>query len=108
MRRHLERGIYQGWDLHQNQLPTRYLATYAFYREGFAAAAARLRNYVHRIESAIMDEPATAKALANFIRRGLICGALTAEEITSTAEISLSTLESIALARAIQTEDSNV
>ncbi len=107
VRRHLERGIYQGWDLHENQLATRYLATYAFYREGFAAAATRLRNYVHRIESAIMDEPATAKALANFIRRGLVCGALTAQEITSQAEISLTTLEAIALARAIQTEDSN-
>jgi hypothetical protein len=107
VRRHLERGIYQGWDLHENQLATRYLATYAFYREGFAAAAVRLRNYVHRIESAIMDEPATAKALANFIRRGLVCGALTAEEITSQAEISLTTLEAIALARATQTEDSN-
>lgn len=107
VRRHLERGIYQGWDLHENQLATRYLATYAFYREGFAAAALRLRNYVHRIESAIMDEPATAKALANFIRRGLVCGALTAEEITSQAEISLTTLEAIALARATQTEDSN-
>ncbi len=107
VRRHLERGIYQGWDLHQNQLATRYLATYAFYREGFEAAAARLRNYVHKIESAIMDEPATAKALANFIRRGLICGALTAEEITAKAEISVTTLESIALARATQTEESN-
>lgn len=107
VRRHLERGIYQGWDLHENQLATRYLATYAFYREGFAAAALRLRNYVHRIESAIMDEPATAKALANFIRRGLVCGALTAEEITSQAEISLTTLEAIALARATQTEDPN-
>ncbi len=107
VRRHLERGIYQGWDLHQNQLATRYLATYAFYREGFEAAAARLRNYVHKVESAIMDEPATAKALANFIRRGLICGALTAEEITAKAEISVTTLESIALARATQTEDSN-
>lgn len=108
VRRHLERGIYQGWDLHENQLVTRYLATYAFYREGFAAAAARLRNYVHHLESAIMDEPATAKALANFIRRGLICGALTAAEVTSATEISLTTLESIALARATQTEDVNV
>ncbi|GAA1495007.1 DUF6986 family protein [Paeniglutamicibacter kerguelensis] len=107
VRRHLERGIYQGWDLHQNQLATRYLATYAFYREGFEAAAARLRNYVHKVESAIMDEPATAKALANFIRRGMICGALTAEEITAKAEISVTTLESIALARATQTEESN-
>lgn len=108
VRRHLERGIYQGWDLHQNQLATRYLATYAFYREGFAAAATRLRNYVHKIESAIMDEPATAKALANFIRRGLICGALTEAEITAQAEVSLTTLEAIALARATQTEDSHV
>lgn len=108
VRRHLERGIYQGWDLHQHQLVTRYLASYAFYREGFAAAATRLRNYVHKIESAIMDEPATARALANFIRRGLICGALSAEEITSNAEISLSTLESIALARETQKEAVNV
>lgn len=108
VRRHLERGIYQGWDLHQNQLVTRYLATYAFYREGFEAAATRLRNYVHKIESAIMDEPATAKALANFIRRGLICGALTEAEITSAAQIEIATLESIALARATQSEDSLV
>lgn len=108
VRRHLERGIYQGWDLHQNQLATRYLATYAFYREGFEAAATRLRNYVHKIESAIMDEPATAKALANFIRRGLICGALTEAEITSAAQIDIATLESIALARATQSEDSLV
>ncbi|MDQ0092843.1 DUF6986 family protein [Paeniglutamicibacter psychrophenolicus] len=108
VRRHLERGIYQGWDLHAHQLATRYLATYAFYREGFAAAAVRLRNYVHKVESAIMDEPATAKALANFIRRGLICGALTGGEITEQAEISLTTLEAIALARATQTEDSHV
>ena len=33
VRRSLERGIYQGWDLHPAQLPTRYLATYAFYRQ---------------------------------------------------------------------------
>ena len=108
VRRHLERGIYQGWDLHQNQLATRYLATYAFYREGFAAAATRLRNYVHRIESSIMDEPATAKALAAFIRRGLVCGALTEAEIASAAQIDIAALESIALARATQSEDSLV
>ena len=44
VRRSLERGLYQGWDLHPAQLPTRYLATFAFYRSGLAAAAARLRN----------------------------------------------------------------
>ncbi|MBS1906145.1 MAG: hypothetical protein JST33_06170 [Actinobacteria bacterium] len=30
-----------------------------------------------------MDEPATARALARFVVRGLECGALTAEEVRS-------------------------
>ncbi|OZB83477.1 aldolase/citrate lyase family protein [Microbacterium sp. 13-71-7] len=81
VRRSLERGYYQGWDLHAAQLPTRYLATYAFYREGFAAAARRLDNYLHGGDAAIMDEPATARALARFVVRGQECGALTAEEV---------------------------
>jgi citrate lyase beta subunit len=80
VRRSLERGYYQGWDLHPAQLPTRYAATFAFYRDGFPAAAARLRTYVARQDSAIMDEPATARALADFLLRGLDCGALSAEE----------------------------
>ena len=81
VRRSLERGYYQGWDLHAAQLPTRYLATYAFYREGFAAAARRLDNYLHGSDATIMDEPATARALARFVVRGLECGALTADEV---------------------------
>lgn len=83
VRRSLERGYYQGWDLHAAQLPTRYLATYAFYREGFAAAAKRLDNYLHGSDATIMDEPATARALARFVVRGLECGALTADEVRS-------------------------
>ena len=35
VRRSLERGYYQGWDLHPAQLPSRFAATYAFYRQGF-------------------------------------------------------------------------
>lgn len=83
VRRSLERGYYQGWDLAAEQLPTRYLATYAFYREGFAAAARRLDNYLHGGDASIMDEPATARALARFVVRGLECGALTAAEVRS-------------------------
>lgn len=83
VRRSLERGYYQGWDLHAVQLPTRYLATYAFYREGFAAAAKRLDNYLHGSDATIMDEPATARALARFVVRGLECGAVTAAEVRS-------------------------
>ncbi|MGE2737493.1 DUF6986 family protein [Mycolicibacterium vaccae] len=99
VRRHLERGIYQGWDMHPAQLVTRYLATYAFYRGAFAPAATRLRNYVHRLDSSVMDEPATARALANGIHRGSVCGALTVDEIETAIDLPLSTVRDIALGR---------
>ncbi|GAA4371727.1 DUF6986 family protein [Paeniglutamicibacter cryotolerans] len=108
VRRHLERGIYQGWDLHPAQLVTRYLATYSFYRDGFGAAARRLNNYVHQIESSIMDEPATARALARFIHRGHSCGALTLEEISAEAGIGFGQLEEIALSRHTTKEECHV
>ena len=88
VRRSLERGYYQGWDLHPAQLPSRFSATYAFYRQGLPAAAVRLRNYVQQTPGAVMDEPATARALANFILRGLVCGASSAEEV-----LALTTLD---------------
>ncbi|MEV7632606.1 aldolase/citrate lyase family protein [Microbacterium sp. NPDC089318] len=96
VRRSLERGYYQGWDLHANQLPTRYLATYAFYREGFDAAARRLDNYLHGADAAIMDEPATARALARFVVRGLECGALTEDEVSSSTGASPAELTRLA------------
>ena len=99
VRRHLERGIYQGWDMHPAQLVTRYLATYAFYRGAFAPAATRLRNYVQQLDSVIMDEPATARALANVIHRGSVCGALTVDEIESATDLPMSTTRDIALGR---------
>lgn len=99
VRRHLQRGIYQGWDMHPAQLVTRYLATYAFYRSAFAPAATRLRNYVHRLDSTVLDEPATARALANVIHRGSVCGALTADEIESATDLPMSTVCDIALGR---------
>ena len=96
VRRSLERGYYQGWDLHANQLPTRYLATYAFYREGFEAAARRLDNYLHGSDATIMDEPATARALARFVVRGLECGALTEDEVRSSTGASPAELTRLA------------
>ncbi|HET7388464.1 MAG TPA: aldolase [Nocardioidaceae bacterium] len=76
VRRSLERGFYQGWDLHPAQLVTRYLATYSFYRSGLSEASARLSAYDGKRESGYLDEPATAAALAGFLLRGLGCGAL--------------------------------
>jgi citrate lyase beta subunit len=76
VRRALERGFYQGWDMHPAQLVTRYLATYAFFRAALPAAAARLAAYVERVDGGVLDEPATARALAGVLVRGLDCGAL--------------------------------
>ena len=81
VRRSLERGYYQGWDLHPAQLPSRYLATYAFFRQGLPAATERLRNYVGGVDAGVLDEPATARALSDFVVRGLDCGATDEEEV---------------------------
>ena len=50
VRRALERGFYQGWDLHPAQLVTRYAATYAFFRAALPAAAGRLAAYLDRTD----------------------------------------------------------
>lgn len=80
VQRSLERGFYQGWDLHPAQLPTRFAATYAFFRHGAAAASARLDAYLRRRAGGVLDEPATARALAGFLLRGIDCGALDPHE----------------------------
>ena len=69
VRRSLERGYYQGWDMHPAQLPTRYAATFGFYRDGLPRAAGRLRNYLEQTGSGVLDEPATARALADYLLR---------------------------------------
>jgi citrate lyase beta subunit len=99
VRRSLERGYYQGWDLHPAQLPTRYAATYAFYRDGFPSAAARLKAYVGQQDSQFLDEPATAVALAGFVLRGLECGAVTEAEIAADIGASRPRLDELARRR---------
>ena len=96
VRRSLDRGFYQGWDLHPGQLVTRYLATYAFFRQALPASAARLRHYVERRNGGIADEPATAQALAGTLARGLACGALDATEVTALAGVDRATIDSYA------------
>ena len=96
VRRSLERGYYQGWDLHPAQLPSRFAATYAFYRQGLPAAAARLRNYVEHTEGGVMDEPATARALAAFVLRGVQCGAVGADDVQALAGVGIPQLTGLA------------
>lgn len=76
VRRSLERGFYQGWDLHPAQLASRYAATFRFFTDGQAAARARLAAYSARRETGIADEPATVRALTDYLARGVACGAL--------------------------------
>ncbi|HEU0287754.1 MAG TPA: aldolase [Nocardioidaceae bacterium] len=99
VRRSLERGYYQGWDLHPAQLPTRYAATYAFYREGLPEAVTRLRAYLGQQDSQFLDEPATAVALAGFVLRGLDCGAVDADELTTGIGADLPRLAQLARRR---------
>lgn len=83
--RSLERGYYQGWDMGAGHLVTRWLATFAFFREGLGIAAPRIGRYLDRQGGAVMDEPATAQALATVVLRGLECGAFDPAEVTAIA-----------------------
>jgi citrate lyase beta subunit len=99
VRRSLERGFYQGWDLHPHQLPTRYAATFTFFREGLDDATARLRAWAAREPGPVADEPATVKALAGFLVRGVDCGALTSDEVTDSSGHDLGALVDLARPR---------
>jgi citrate lyase beta subunit len=94
--RSLRRGFYQGWDMHPGHLPTRYLATYAFFRRDLPATAARIQAYLRRAETDVMDEPATAQALATALLRGVDCGAVTPEEIVEATGADRRQLEVLA------------
>jgi len=83
----LERGFYQGWDLHPHQLITRYAATYTFFRGSLDQSSTRLRDYLTGSDNGVLDEPATARALAGFLLRGLDCGAVDEGEIRDGAGI---------------------
>ena len=109
VRRSLERGFYQGWDLHPAQLPTRYAATFEFFRSGLESAVERLRAYalksrvpaddpegVLRSPTRVQDEPATARAMAAFLLRGLDCGALTDAEVATASGLNLNKLTELA------------
>lgn len=96
VRRSLARAYYQGWDMHPAHLPTRYVAVYSFYREGLAAAAARLAAYVAKAGGDVMDEPATARALSGYLLRGLDCGAVDLAEVTALTGLDRARLNALA------------
>jgi citrate lyase beta subunit len=96
VRRSLDRGLYQGWDLHPAQLPTRYAATFEFFRSGLEPAVERLRAYGKVESTPIQDEPATVRAMAAFLLRGLDCGALSDAEVVTASGLNLNKLTELA------------
>jgi citrate lyase beta subunit len=94
--RSLKHGFYQGWDLHPAQLVTRYAANYAFYLGNADAAAKRLRAYVEKADAGVLDEPATAQALAMSLKRAVDCGALTPSEVEELCGLSEAELDALA------------
>ena len=101
--RSLRAAYYQGWDMHPGHLVSRYLATYAFYREGLPAAAARLRAYLNKQAGGVVDEPATAQALAAFLMRGVHCGAVTDAEVLELAGVRRPVLDAMARRKPLPT-----
>ena len=108
IRRSLEGGLYQGWDLHPAQLPVRYATCFAFFREGFTQAAERLRNFVEKAAQAtlvgeVFDDAATGQGLLNYFLRALNCGAIEVDEIARTGltrdEVALRSFAKILAAR---------
>lgn len=82
-------GIYQGWDLHPAQLVSRYATCYAFFLEGFAAAANRLSNFMQKAAQAtlvgdVFDDAATGQGLLNYFLRALNCGAVDLSDLAAT------------------------
>ena len=92
----LERGIYQGWDLHPGQLVARYTAIYAFFLESFAGASQRLDRFMSVAATAtlsgdVFDDAATGQGLINYFLRALNCGAVNEAEVVA-AGLSLDEL----------------
>jgi citrate lyase beta subunit len=92
-------GLYQGWDLHPAQLPTRYAALYAFFLESLDAASTRLRNFVEKAAQAtligeVFDDAATGQGLLNYFLRAVNCGALTEDEAVVLSGLTLDELRS--------------
>ncbi len=86
VRRALEMGVYQGWDLHPAQLPVRFAAVYSFFLENLDSSAERLRNFIEKAAQAtrighVFDDAAMVQGMLNYFFQAIHCGALTAEEV---------------------------
>jgi hypothetical protein len=56
----------------------------------------RLEHYVGGREGGVMDEPATAQALAAFLLRGVRCGAVGEQEVAALTGADLAAVTALA------------
>ncbi len=94
----LKAGFYQGWDLHPNQIPVRYIAAYAFFLSNLDSASARLKNFVDQAARATLiadmfDDAASGQGLLNFFLRAVSCGALSEEQQLQATGLSREEIE---------------
>ncbi|MGO9831249.1 MAG: DUF6986 family protein [Myxococcaceae bacterium] len=97
VKRALEDGVFQGWDLHPAQLPARFGALFAFFHAELEPAGARLRSFLDRAAKAnrlgvMFDDAATAQVLLNTFRRALACAAVTPAEVEHATGLSVQQL----------------
>ncbi|MEM6996611.1 MAG: aldolase/citrate lyase family protein [Myxococcota bacterium] len=81
----LRDGYVQGWDMHPGQLVMRHLGNILFWLRDYDDVAARLAALLktavvasgaQTVEGAVLDEPATGRALLRAVKRGWFVGAL--------------------------------
>lgn len=89
VRHSLRNALYQGWDLHPNQLPVRYAACYSFFLDGLGPATDRLKAFIDKAAQAtllgdVFDDAATGQGLLNYFLRALNCGAISLDEVKAT------------------------
>ena len=112
IRHSLTQGFYQGWDLHPNQLPTRYAAVYDFFLDGLQAATERLKNFIEKAAQAtligdVFDDAATGQGLLNFFLRGISCGAIDTAEALKTG-ITIEELKSRSFVKILQNRSASI
>jgi citrate lyase beta subunit len=111
VRHSLANALYQGWDLHPAQLPTRYAAVYAFFLEGVDAAALRLRNFVDHAARAtlvgdVFDDAATGQGLLNYFLRAVSSGALSLSEVAERSGLTTDELTDKSFVRILRARGS--
>src|SRR5690606_24258386 len=99
VRHSLMHAIYQGWDLHPAQLPSRYAAVFGFFLEGLDQAGERLSNFVDKAAQAtlvgeVFDDAATGQGLLNYFLRAINSGAITEDEAIQRTGLTVEELES--------------